>query len=206
MPASVLQCAMCVCLVLPCTPPVCVGPGLILSSALSVQQLCSCAPALTDLYLNWVQAEEFGRRLAHQFPWSPAASVAVGLALRRRYQGHSGAPSMAAHRKQIIRVSLCCLPQCLFPVFLLCAWNIAFVMACVWSCLWACTQASRLESPRSCEDFPFVMSFSRLARLTECWQQTLDWQMVRVQPRSVASNPGNLMNSPRKNCCSYHSL
>lgn len=43
--------------------------------------------------------------MAHQFPWSPAASVSVGLALRRRYQGHSGAPSLAAHRKQIIRVT-----------------------------------------------------------------------------------------------------
>lgn len=49
------------------------------------------------------KAEEFGRRLAHQFPWSPAASVAVGLALRRRYQGHSRAPSSADHRKQIIK-------------------------------------------------------------------------------------------------------
>ena len=55
-----------------------------------------------------LQSEEFGRRLAHQFPWSPAASVAVGLALRRRYQGHSGAPSLAAHRKEIIRVCLSC--------------------------------------------------------------------------------------------------
>ncbi|KAL3149277.1 Tetratricopeptide repeat protein 37, variant 2 [Trebouxia sp. C0010 RCD-2024] len=49
------------------------------------------------------KAEEFGRRLAHQFPWSPAASVAVGLALRRKYHGHSGAPSLAGHRKQIIK-------------------------------------------------------------------------------------------------------
>ncbi len=55
-----------------------------------------------------LQAEEFGRRLAHQFPWSPAASVAVGLALRRRYQGHAGAPSLAAHRKEIIKVHFSC--------------------------------------------------------------------------------------------------
>ncbi len=50
------------------------------------------------------QAEEFGRRLAHQFPWSPSASVALGLALRRCYLGQVGAPSLAAHRKQIIKV------------------------------------------------------------------------------------------------------
>jgi len=50
------------------------------------------------------QAEEFGRRLAQQFPWSPSASVALGLALRRRYLGQTGAPSLAAHRKQIIKV------------------------------------------------------------------------------------------------------
>ncbi len=59
-----------------------------------------------------LQAEEFGRRLAHQFPWSPSASVALGLALRRRYLGQVGAPSLAAHRKQIIKVRhpfLCCL-------------------------------------------------------------------------------------------------
>lgn len=49
------------------------------------------------------KAEEFGRRLAHQFPWSPSASVALGLALRRRYLGQVGAPSLAAHRKQIIK-------------------------------------------------------------------------------------------------------
>ena len=60
------------------------------------------APCLTLLLL--VQAEEFGRKLAHQFPWSPAAGVAVGLALRRRYQSHSGNPSTAANRKQIIKV------------------------------------------------------------------------------------------------------
>jgi len=59
------------------------------------------------------QAEEFGRRLAHQFPWSPSASVALGLALRRRYLGQVGAPSLAAHRKQIIKVhhhTLLCAP------------------------------------------------------------------------------------------------
>ena len=69
------------------------------------------------------QAEEFGRRLAHQFPWSPSASVALGLALRRRYLGQVGAPSLAAHRKQIIKVhhhTLCslamvaCLMLCRF--------------------------------------------------------------------------------------------
>ncbi|KAL0054928.1 hypothetical protein WJX82_004665 [Trebouxia sp. C0006] len=49
------------------------------------------------------KAEEFGRRLAHQFPWSPSASVALGLALRRCYLGQVGAPSLAAHRKQIIK-------------------------------------------------------------------------------------------------------
>ena len=51
-----------------------------------------------------LQSEEFGRKLAHQFPWSQAAGVAVGLALRRRYQSHSGLASTAAHRKQIIKV------------------------------------------------------------------------------------------------------
>ena len=61
-----------------------------------VRQQCVCD----------MQSEEFGRKLAHQFPWNPAAGIAVGLALRRRYQSHSGAPSVAAHRKQIIKVVL----------------------------------------------------------------------------------------------------
>lgn len=68
----------------------------------------TCVPCLTAILLT--QAEEFGRKLAHQFPWSPAAGVAVGLALRRRYQSHSGNPSTAANRKQIIKVRQHLLP------------------------------------------------------------------------------------------------
>lgn len=74
--------------------------GLKLADGLSMR-----ASAVSQCVCLLAQAEEFGRKLAHQFPWSPAAGVAVGLALRRRYQTHSGNPSTATHRKQIIKVN-----------------------------------------------------------------------------------------------------
>lgn len=64
-----------------------------------------CFASIVKQHLCFVQAEEFGRKLAHQFPWSPAAGVAVGLALRRQHQTHSGNPSTASNRKQIIKVT-----------------------------------------------------------------------------------------------------
>lgn len=48
--------------------------------------------------------EQFGMKLAHQFPWAPAAKVAVGLALRRRYLSDPDAPSKFNRRKQIMEV------------------------------------------------------------------------------------------------------
>ncbi len=50
------------------------------------------------------KVKDFGRRLAHQFPWSPAAFVAVGLALRRRQMTEPGAPSSLAKRRRIAQV------------------------------------------------------------------------------------------------------
>ena len=48
--------------------------------------------------------ESFGVKLAHQFPWLGSASVAVGLALRRRFLSDPFAPSTAVRRKQIVGV------------------------------------------------------------------------------------------------------
>ena len=52
------------------------------------------------------KVEEFGLKLAHQFPWAPAAYVAVGLALRRRFLSDPDAPSSATRRKQITKARL----------------------------------------------------------------------------------------------------
>lgn len=48
-----------------------------------------------------VRIEAFGMKLAHQFPWAPAASVGVGLALRRRFLADPDAPSTLSRRRQI---------------------------------------------------------------------------------------------------------
>lgn len=48
--------------------------------------------------------EAFGVKLAHQFPWLGSASVAIGLALRRRFLSDPDAPSTAIRRKQISMV------------------------------------------------------------------------------------------------------
>ena len=48
-----------------------------------------------------VRIEQFGMKLAHQFPWAPAAAVAVGLALRRRFLSDPDAPSTLTRRRQI---------------------------------------------------------------------------------------------------------
>ena len=53
------------------------------------------------------RVKDFGRRLAHQFPWSPAAFVAVGLALRRQQMTEPGAPSSLAKRRRIAQVVPC---------------------------------------------------------------------------------------------------
>ena len=50
------------------------------------------------------RVEQFGMKLAHQFPWSPASKVAVGLALRRRFLSDPDAPSKLTRRKQIMEV------------------------------------------------------------------------------------------------------
>jgi superkiller protein 3 len=52
---------------------------------------------------NTSRVEDFGRKLAHQFPWSPAAYVAVGLALRRRLMADPKAPSQLGKRRQITK-------------------------------------------------------------------------------------------------------
>lgn len=54
------------------------------------------------------QVEDFGRKLAHQFPWVPAAYVAVGLALRRRFLSDPEAPSTIARRRQITKARTPC--------------------------------------------------------------------------------------------------
>ena len=48
-----------------------------------------------------IRIEQFGMKLAHQFPWAPSAAVAVGLALRRRFLSDPDAPSTATRRRQI---------------------------------------------------------------------------------------------------------
>lgn len=53
-----------------------------------------------------MRVESFGMKLAHQFPWNPAAAVAVGLALRRRFLSDPNMPSTYDRRKQIIKVWL----------------------------------------------------------------------------------------------------
>ncbi len=55
------------------------------------------------------KVEDFGVKLAHQFPWAPAAAVAVGLALRRRFLSSPDAPSSVVRRLQVTKVwqSLC---------------------------------------------------------------------------------------------------
>jgi hypothetical protein len=46
--------------------------------------------------------EDFGLKLAHQFPWAPASAVAVGLALRRRFLSDPEAPSTTTRRLQVL--------------------------------------------------------------------------------------------------------
>ena len=46
------------------------------------------------------KVEDFGLKLAHQFPWAPASAVAVGLALRRRFLSDPEAPSTVTRRLQ----------------------------------------------------------------------------------------------------------
>ncbi len=58
-----------------------------------------------------VSMEAFGKKLAHQFPWDPAAMVSIGLAMRRRFLSDPLAPSTRSRRQQIMRVTI-------FPLFL----------------------------------------------------------------------------------------
>lgn len=51
-----------------------------------------------------VQVEDFGMKLAHQFPWAPAAAVALGLALRRRFLSDPDTPSTVTRRLQVTKV------------------------------------------------------------------------------------------------------
>ena len=53
-----------------------------------------------------VSMEAFGKKLAHQFPWDPAAMVSIGLAMRRRFLSDPLAPSTRSRRQQIMRVRL----------------------------------------------------------------------------------------------------
>ena len=46
------------------------------------------------------KVEDFGLKLAHQFPWAPTSAVAVGLALRRRFLSDPEAPSTVTRRLQ----------------------------------------------------------------------------------------------------------
>ncbi len=57
-----------------------------------------------------VSMEAFGKKLAHQFPWDPAAMVSIGLAMRRRFLSDPLAPSTRSRRQQIMRVRLAGLP------------------------------------------------------------------------------------------------
>ena len=57
------------------------------------------------------KVEDFGIKLAHQFPWAPAAAVAVGLALRRRFLSSPDAPSGVVRRLQVTKVDACAGPK-----------------------------------------------------------------------------------------------
>jgi hypothetical protein len=48
--------------------------------------------------------EDIGLKLAHQFPWNPAAYVAVGLAHRRRHLSDPHRPSSIVQRRQVAKV------------------------------------------------------------------------------------------------------
>ena len=64
------------------------------------------------------KVEDFGIKLAHQFPWAPAAAVAVGLALRRRFLSSPDAPSGVVRRLQVTKVQLSSshLPFCMAQI------------------------------------------------------------------------------------------
>lgn len=47
------------------------------------------------------KVEDFGLKLAHQFPWAAASAVSVGLALRRRFLSDPEAPSTVTRRLQV---------------------------------------------------------------------------------------------------------
>ncbi|BDA46664.1 probable tetratricopeptide repeat protein 37 at C-terminar half [Coccomyxa sp. Obi] len=49
------------------------------------------------------KVEDFGMKLAHQFPWAPAAAVALGLALRRRFLSDPDTPSTVTRRLQVTK-------------------------------------------------------------------------------------------------------
>ncbi len=65
------------------------------------------------------KVEDFGIKLAHQFPWTPAAAVAVGLALRRRFLSSPDCPSGVVRRLQVTKVrnscSACTIACCSMP-------------------------------------------------------------------------------------------
>lgn len=67
------------------------------------------------------KVEDFGMKLAHQFPWAPASAVAVGLALRRRFLSDPDSPSTVTRRLQVTKV----LPKSssITPAESLCAWQ-----------------------------------------------------------------------------------
>ncbi|KAK9918866.1 hypothetical protein WJX75_007651 [Coccomyxa subellipsoidea] len=49
------------------------------------------------------KVEDFGMKLAHQFPWAPASAVALGLALRRRFLSDPDTPSTVTRRLQVTK-------------------------------------------------------------------------------------------------------
>ena len=96
---------------------------------------------------NTSRVEDFGRKLAHQFPWSPAAYVAVGLALRRRLLADPKAPSQLGKRRQITKVRTYARPtQQLGGCCMLCTW----ALHGVWGCCRA-TQGQLLAVSLGCQ-------------------------------------------------------
>lgn len=68
---------------------------------------CRLSNADAGIYiLPCEQVEDFGMKLAHQFPWTAAAAVAVGLALRRRFLSDPDSPSTVTRRLQVTKVSI----------------------------------------------------------------------------------------------------
>jgi hypothetical protein len=78
--------------------------GAQLAQSVEQQQDAAANGIGTDGRPVVTRVEDFGMKLAHQFPWNPAAAVAIGLALRRRFLSDPDSPSTVSRRLQVTKV------------------------------------------------------------------------------------------------------